>query len=297
MCSVKGMKTQTKNAATILAFVVGIVSGIVTIYYAPPGRMRIIAILILVMTFLSLFIWRGFDLLRSRRRTSPLPEVNGVKAATAKYSIEQAAPEEIDWIAQLEAHVYSQKDAVPKFILKEWFNTNPNGFSIIRMNGRMIGHIDILPLRPSTLEIFREGKIVERDIPGSGLYTSEERGSIQSLYVESIIIEGQTYIRANALMHLLSNFVILINRICDPINVENIYAIAATPSGEHILKNLGFDQIKGVGERKDQHKFFSKKVIDLDRELSESFGKRYPSLQKYQQQKHKLKSSSKRLKN
>ena len=68
------------------------------------------------------------------------------------YCIDRAEPQDIDWIARIESEVYSQEDAIPKSILKEWYMKNPNSFSILKDDhGGNVGHIDILPLHPGPL--------------------------------------------------------------------------------------------------------------------------------------------------
>ncbi|MGB7925053.1 MAG: hypothetical protein WCF57_17565 [Pyrinomonadaceae bacterium] len=184
----------------------------------------------------------------------------------------------MDWIARLEAETYSAEDAVPKSVLKEWYDHNPQGFFIIKRKGHRIGHVDVLPLRPATLETFCEGKILERDIPGTGLYTPAERDSIRDLYVESVIIQtpqGSPNIRAPAISYLLSNFTELVGAVCDPGKVESVYAIAASRAGERLMLHLGFRKVKPASERTDGHDFFAAEFAHLAARLSRFSRKRF----------------------
>src|SRR5436190_12019019 len=84
------------------------------------------------------------------------------------YCIEPANLDDIEWISQLEAEVYSPQDAIPERILKVWYAANPTGFSIIKTkDGERIGHLDILPLRKEFLGSLLEGKIKERELTGA----------------------------------------------------------------------------------------------------------------------------------
>jgi hypothetical protein len=279
------MRLQTKNAIAILLFVVTITSGFVTIYFAPPGPLRTAVLIILFVTIIALIVLIGVSLLLKPESSNPqVPGINGVKAAAARYTIEPATREEIEWIARLEADTYSSEDAIPEYKLKEWYDSNPYGFFIIRMNEQKIGHIDILPLRSGVLEIFRDGKIREKDIPGSGLHTSAEREAIRNLYVESIIISPvQDNIRGMALLHLLSSFVSLVSQIANPGNVENVYAIAASESGENLMKQIGFDRIKAAQARIDGHDLFAAKFVDLAAHITEFCGGRLKEADKIKQ--------------
>jgi hypothetical protein len=178
----------------------------------------------------------------------------------AGYVITPATPEDVAWIAGLQAETYSAGDAIPERLLKEWYDANPTGFSVIgRPGGERIGHIDILPLRPGVLSAFLEGKVVEKEIRGASLYTPEERGLIRDLYVESLIIrpeEGRSPGAAGA--RLLNGFPTLIERLCDPLNLRHIYAIAATIKGERLLRRLGFERIKEGRARADHYDVFAK---------------------------------------
>ena len=195
----------------------------------------------------------------------------------ATYSIEPATAEDIDWIASLEAEAYSPEDAVPRSILGEWYDTNPEGFSLVRMNGEKIGHIDILPLRAKALRLFIDGAIIERELRGDSLYTPEEREFIRDLYVESIIIHplgGRSNASGIAVMHLLYNFILLTKRMADPDKIENIYAIAASKDGEHFMGKLGFELAKRGQERKDQHNLYVARFAELKVRISNLFKRR-----------------------
>ncbi len=187
-------------------------------------------------------------------------------------------PEEIGWLAGLEAKVYSPEDAIPKDLLTEWYNSNPSGFNIIRMaNGQKVGHIDILPLRPASLKAFLEGSIVEKNIRGDSLFSPTERHLIKDLYVESVIVQPpKGHTNGPAVLCLLTNFGRPVERICDPSSVENLYAIAASKSGDRLLRRLGFDPITSAENRADHHDFFQVSVPELANNIYTLCGERFP---------------------
>jgi hypothetical protein len=187
------------------------------------------------------------------------------------YTVNPATPEEIDWITHLEANTYSQ-DAVPGPVLKEWYESNPDGFSILRMNGQKIGHLDILPVRPQTLGLFLEGSITEREIRGDSLYTPAEKELVRNLYVESIIIQLPPGYTSNAsarpVMALLCNFIQLTGRVANPDNIENVYAVAASQAGKGFMKKLGFELARSGQERKDRLDFYVVRFDSLKGRIS-----------------------------
>lgn len=168
--------------------------------------------------------------------------------------VRPATPEDLDWIFRLEIDAYSAQYAVARAKLDEWYCANPEGFSVLTMNGQKIGHITILPLRPALLESFLQGTILEQEIHGASLYTPAERDLVRNLHVESIIVkspQGRSTPPLKALMCLGRNFLHLIQRVCEPANLENVYALSASGQGESFIKGVGF---KRVGSVQDETK-------------------------------------------
>ena len=188
-----------------------------------------------------------------------------------------ATPEDLDWIFRREIDAYSPQYAVARRTLEEWYGSNPDGFSILTMNGRKIGHITILPLRPKILESFVQGTIVEQDIREDCIYTRREKHLIRNLYIESIIAgssDGHSTLPIKALACLARDFVPLISAICDPANLENVYALAASGPGERFMKGLGFDQLKSGQVRADQHTVYVARFSTLKANICELYNRR-----------------------
>ena len=164
-----------------------------------------------------------------------------------------AMPEDLAWIFRLEIDAYSAQHAVARKKLDQWYAGNPDGFSVLTLNGRKIGHLTIIPLRPNILESFVQGTIREQDIHDQHLYPPQEKHLIRNLYVESIIIDspGGPSVPIIAFARLACDFIPLMSRICDPARLENIYALAASGRGERFMKKLGFVPVKGSQARAD----------------------------------------------
>src|SRR5260370_17171368 len=95
-----------------------------------------------------------------------------------------ATPEDLDWIFQLEIDAYSAQYAVARRTLEQWYCSNPDGFSILTKNGRKIGHITIVPLRPKILKSFVQGTIVDQYLHQHFIYTPRNKHLIQTLYFQ-----------------------------------------------------------------------------------------------------------------
>jgi hypothetical protein len=188
-----------------------------------------------------------------------------------------ATPEDLDWIFRLEIDVYSAQYAVARRTLEQWYRINPDGFSILTMNGRKIGHITIVPLHPKILESFVQGTIVEQDIREDSLYTPEEKHLVRNLYFESVILnspKGHSTLPIKALTCVARDFVPLIRRICDPTKLENVYALAASGPGERLMRGLGFAQVKSGQERSDRRALYVAKFGTLNSEISALYNRR-----------------------
>ena len=148
-------KRKLKTAGYVFLTAIGVVSGVVGIL-AAPNDLRTGSLSALVVLIFLLLVWitvTGGEPLFAEYLNELVP-----------YRVEPAKPEDVDWIGDLEADVYSH-DAVPRNTLSSWYDRNPRGFFVVTMEGQgRIGHINILALHPEVLELFRKGAIVEREI-------------------------------------------------------------------------------------------------------------------------------------
>ena len=175
-------------------------------------------------------------------------------AGGAVYGVRPAAPEDLDWIARLEIEAYTAEYAVARAKLDEWFCANPCGFSVVTMGGRRVGQLTLLPPRPELLDGFARGTIREQDVSGASLYTPAERALVRNLHVESIIIlppDDRSAPPLKALVCLGRNFIPLFARVCEPENLENVYALGASGPGESLIRKLGFTLVTGARDSTD----------------------------------------------
>jgi hypothetical protein len=166
-----------------------------------------------------------------------------------EYHLRPATPADLDWIAWLEIEAYTAEYAVARAKLDEWFCANPCGFSVLTAGGRKVGQVTMLPLRPELLDSFARGTIREQDIDGASLYMPAERELVRNLHVESIIIrppEGSSAPPLKALVYLGGNFIPLFERVSEPANLENVYALGASGRGESFMRGLGFRRVESA---------------------------------------------------
>ncbi|HOX25598.1 MAG TPA: hypothetical protein PLL30_11495 [Candidatus Krumholzibacteria bacterium] len=261
-----------RRALSALCLVIGVISALVTILDAQT-TIRTGATLAIVVAALSLGVFLILPEARRLWRTSQsLPSNRELDRIGAAYRVEPATPDEIGWIADLQASVYSSADAVPESVLREWYGVNPSGFFIVRSpGGNPVGHLDVLPIRPQTLERFLDGDIVEREIRGDSLFPPADRHQIKHLYIESVILcPNRSCSKGAAMLAVLSSSVKILEHIAELKSVESIYAIAATVPGKRLLKRLGFELYRPAEKRRDGHDLFraspalvAKRVVEV----------------------------------
>jgi hypothetical protein len=210
--------------------------------------------------FLIFNFWSGF-----------LSEGGGV------YRVRPATADDLDWIFRLEIDAYSAEYAVARAKLAEWYCANPEGFSVITTNGERVGQITLLPPRPTLLECFNRGTILEQDIQAASLYTPAERELVRDLHVESVIIkspQGSSAPPLKALMCLGRNFIPLIRRVCVPANLENVYALSASGRGESFMKGLGFTRVESAHDEMSLRRLYVAEFIALKNNISGLYKRR-----------------------
>ncbi|MEA2560471.1 MAG: hypothetical protein QOH06_1975 [Acidobacteriota bacterium] len=240
------------------------------------GPLRNAGFLILFVLLILVGVWlAGYNVWLRRKANKGLPDMEAMERISASYSVEPATSDEVHWVATLEASVYPPQDAIPEAILREWYNANPNAFFIIRSrSGELVGHLDVLPLRPATMQAFLAGDIVERQIRGDSLYSVAEKGKVRDVYVESIVLapsQGASSVSA-ALLSVLGRFGSVLERVCDLENLEHVYAIAASSKGEKLMKGLGFAEMKAADSRADHHKLFGVDFLTLAQKIAALLG-------------------------
>jgi len=140
----------------------------------------------------------------------------------------------------------------------DWFEANPYGFSTIKSSGNgPVGNLDILPIRPNTLRRIVAGTLLERDVTGDCLYGASEKERIEDLYIESFAVDPACARSApGIIIEVLSSFIDLVNRICNPGQVHRVYAIAASDEGSGLLARLGFESVGPSDGRRDGHQLY-----------------------------------------
>lgn len=173
-----------------------------------------------------------------------------------KFRFRPAHESDLPEIAALQRRVYSPSDAVPLDVLQEWFLVSPGGFFVLEdKQGSIVGHIDVLPIKPAALKLYKEGKIIETEIRGECLYSPSERDLIEDVYVESVIARPKLRThRSAATRVILLSLDRIVGGIADVQKVRRLSAMAATVAGEQFSQRIGLKVISMPKDRRDGHK-------------------------------------------
>jgi hypothetical protein len=249
--------TRWQAAGAVFMGMVGLVGLVAQLTTVTPEVNKYVGVA-LAVTILVLALWLLVAPLRWWfSAAGTIPAIKRIRELCTLYEVVQATKDDLKWTAGLEQRVYSSADAIPLEQFEEWYAINPNGFYLVRKrDGKEVGHLNMLPIKPATMAKFVAGEIGESGIRGDSLYGPAERHAIKELYIESIAIDPSSRPRDAALLCMLSQTIKLIAGVAPPQQLESIYAIAASRPGACILRDLGFKVVKPAGERADNHPMY-----------------------------------------
>jgi len=185
--------------------------------------------------------------------------------------IHMATPDDVYWIADKEKDVYKGNplDVMPLDMIQSWYRRNSACFWIFqRSGGERIGNIYIFPLKPNVLDKLVRGEILERDIRSEDIYSRRESGKITALHICSLVCPDCR----EGTVQCIRNLPRIFKNICNPDQLNHIYALSASQEGENLLKRNGFSAINDGTGRKDGHPCYRVEYQDflarLNRRLS-----------------------------
>ena len=181
-------------------------------------------------------------------------------------NISLATCNEIAALVELDRRHFHPVDLVDEEVLRSWQCKNDAIFTVIRSDHQVLGYYSLLPLELETLGRIIDGSLREKDIRPKDILSKSQAKYCEALYFFSVATRHR-YSRATLLLfqHLQRHLEMLVSR--GRLNI--VYAIAATPEGERLLKKLGFQKIKDSSERPDRRPLYSRN-LSLVREGRES---------------------------
>jgi len=196
-----------------------------------------------------------------------IPDLHEIQSTGAENvcTLRPATAQDVDWIAALEIKTYGRGIAVPDHILHAWHEANPHGFSILQKDdGELVGHVNILPLKPSGVNLLLGGYESEQAITPDMIYSPDEQHLMEAFYVECIIVKDMyRELKPKALLCVLSGIESLLRRICNSQEGKKVYGLGGTKGGEQLMKQLGFRLITRGDERGDGFPLYVANYADI----------------------------------
>lgn len=169
-----------------------------------------------------------------------------------KFSIRVSNHLDIDAVYKLNTIVNEGLDVIPHTTLLEWHEKNPASIHIITDQfGKIVGNINILPIKDEVIEFFLSGDLISSDFRRGHIFAPSERNKVTYLHIQNIIDIASE----EALIECLGNLSLIINRLCSDINnIKKVFCLAASPEIKHIMPILNFIKYKDTQIfRRDGH--------------------------------------------
>lgn len=149
------------------------------------------------------------------------------------------------------------RDAMRYNEIENWWRRNPFVEVVLRSEyGEYLGYFDILPLTQEVSKRLESGEIDEREIKPEQILEPQQMKEAKTLYLAGIAVKNAGTelgkVRAAELFCGLVSY----TRFYYGDAPRRILALAATPSGERILKGIKAKIVCSAAIRKDRHDLY-----------------------------------------
>lgn len=124
-------------------------------------------------------------------------------------------------------------------------------------HGQLLGYFDAIPLRESFAIPFLRGSVTEDQITHEDVLAPNEMGSCKYLFVSGIAVDNPDTQRgkwnASIAVWGLLKYLAAFYRGANPL----VFAVAATPAGDHLLKKFGLSLEADGSTRRDRYRLYS----------------------------------------
>lgn len=152
---------------------------------------------------------------------------------------------------KLELKYYSEEHVTPHQEAFKWYLDFPETGVALEDRGKIIGFLDILPIKNSTFEGIRCGRVNDKYLTTDDMVKLDTLKSGESLnLLLSCVVVDETYRKTDALKILLKEhldyYQTYINR---GIIIEYIVTSNVTKQGERFSEKMGFERIGTSGHK------------------------------------------------
>ncbi len=127
----------------------------------------------------------------------------------------------------------------------------PDTDFIVKDRQRLVGFLNVLPVKHDTIMKFMRGEIRGWDIPAEDVLPYTPGSKVECITMGMATTpEADVDKRAHYGQRLISGFVRFLRELAEKdITVTKFYATSVTPTGIAILRNAGFQEIGQIGKR------------------------------------------------
>ncbi len=136
---------------------------------------------------------------------------------------------------ELDKYAYTGDDVGEYALCKEWLEVNPEIYTILLHNGKVIGYINFMPVTNDCYFLFRQGKINDREITKSDILPFSSNRDNKCIFT-SIVLKEE-YRNSLSLNRLWQGFIAKINQLSDKgVRICNVIMDCVTDMGEKCAK-------------------------------------------------------------
>ncbi len=134
---------------------------------------------------------------------------------------------------------------------RAWQNKNPDMDFIVRDNGRLVGFINMLPVKHNTIMRFMKGELRGWEISAEDVLSYTPGSNLECILMGMAASpELNTLRRAQVGAKLISGLAEFLDSLAQQnITITKFFATSVTPTGIAILKHAGFKDIGQIGKR------------------------------------------------
>ncbi len=132
-----------------------------------------------------------------------------------------------------------------------WLASNPDTDFIVRDQGKLVGFINMLPVKHETIMKFMNGEIRGWEIPAEDVLPYTPGSEVECIVMGMATSpEADPGKRAYYGRRLINGMIRFIQEMAaKDITITKFYATSVTPTGIAILRNVGFKEIGQIGKR------------------------------------------------
>lgn len=139
---------------------------------------------------------------------------------------------------------------------------------LITSSREVVAYFDVLPFKATFIDTFLTGRTIENQIRPSDILPPQHASRCRRLYLGGVAVKDpDTFAGRRHASILVWGLMKYIEHYYPPSSERQLFALAATKEGEHLLRRFGFRISSSASERRDGYNLY---VIDLAQDKLQS---------------------------